>query len=193
MNNIARNSAPYYLPADLKKGCAGLFFFLLSGLYVSGQAPPPSREYQLKAVFLFNFTQFVEWPQNAFASPADPFVIGILGDDPFGNYLEETVAGEYVMGHPLVIHHYHSTKDIANCHILFISSWDIKKVKDMLAETTVRNMLTVSDMDNFASLGGMIGFINYDNKIKLQIKPAAAKNANLNISSKLLRLADIID
>ena len=169
-----------------------MLFFLLSGLYVSGQAPP-SREYQLKAVFLFNFTQFVEWPPTAFTSPMDPFVIGILGDDPFGNYLEETIAGEYVLGHPLVVHHYNSTKEISNCHILFISSQDIKRAKDMLAETNARNMLTVSDMENFARLGGMIGFVNNENRIKLQIKPAAAKNAGLNISSKLLRLADIID
>ncbi len=193
MNNLARNSAQFSLSASLKKAFAGMLLFLLSGLYLFGQQLPTSKEYQVKAVFLFNFTQFVEWPPTAFTSPSDPFVIGILGDNPFGAYLEETIAGEKVMGHPLVVHHYNSTREITSCHILFISSCDTKKMKGMLSGIVNRSILTVSDMDNFAGFGGMIGFINFDNKIKLQIKPTAAKGAGLNISSKLLRLAEIID
>src|SRR5688572_6563589 len=75
---------------------------LTSQLALSAQASP-NREYQLKAVFLYNFTQFVEWPEQTFTSSQAPMVIGILGPDPFGNYLEEIIAGERINGHPLLI------------------------------------------------------------------------------------------
>jgi hypothetical protein len=62
-----------------------------------------SREYELKAVFLYNFAQFTDWPESAFADEKAPIIIGILGADPFVRALEDTVKGETVRGHPLVI------------------------------------------------------------------------------------------
>ena len=71
-----------------------------SGLGLAAQTPRAS-EYQIKAVFLFNFAQFVDWPPGAFPDSTAPLVIGVLGDDPFGPYLDETVRGETVRGRPL--------------------------------------------------------------------------------------------
>lgn len=65
-----------------------------------------SREYQLKAVFLFNFSRFTDWPPETFADPAAPLVIGILGKDPFGPFLEEAVRGETINNRPLKIEHF---------------------------------------------------------------------------------------
>src|SRR2546421_10219007 len=93
---------------------------LLGGLVASAQTGP-SREYQVKAVFLFNFAQFVEWPPAAFAGANSPLVIGILGQDPFGAYLDETVRNEKVNNRLLEIQRYHRVEDIKTCHILFIS------------------------------------------------------------------------
>ncbi len=193
MKTTAKHSAFICYPANPGKAFAGLFLFIFSGFPLLLAQSSPPKEYQVKAVFLFNFTQFVEWPSTAFNSAADPFVIGILGEDPFGDYIKETIAGEQFMGHPLVVQHYTTAKDIGNCHILFINSNDPKKIKATLSAVVNRSILTVSDTDNFAYLGGMIGFVTRDNKIRLQIKPAAAKDTGLNISSKLLRVADIID
>src|ERR1700758_4217756 len=69
-------------------------------------AEPPTPEYQVKAVFLFNLAQFVDWPSKAFADPAAPLIIGVLGEDPFGSYLDETLRGETVRNHPLVLQRY---------------------------------------------------------------------------------------
>jgi hypothetical protein len=151
-----------------------------------------SKEYKLKAVFLFNFTQFIEWPSSAFASAGSPFIIGILGDDPFGFSIEETVQNERVGGHPLVVQRYHDIRDMRPCHILFINSKDPEKIKESLL-VAGRNTLTVSDADGFVKMGGMIRFITENNKIKLQIYPDMAKAAELLISSKLLRVSDIYD
>lgn len=155
--------------------------------------PEVSREYQIKAVFLFNFTQFVEWPAAAFPTPDGPFVIGIIGRDPFGSYLDETVQGEKLEGHPLVVRRIQSPDDAVNCHILFVNVSDKADVKRVLERVKDKPVLTVGDVPNFASQGGMIRFYKEENKIRIRINLEATKQANVNISSKLLNLADIVE
>lgn len=161
-----------------------------SAFFVSMQ-PPSSREYQIKAVFLFNFTQFVEWPTTSFSSDQAPLVIGVLGENPFGSFLEETVSGEKVNGHPLIVQYYKNIEDIKPCHILFINTSEANKLRQVIGSLKGKNILTVSDASNFLPEGGMIRFFTKSNKIQLQINLEATKTANLVISSKLLRLAEI--
>src|SRR6185437_11385368 len=87
-----------------------------------GTAGPPGMptEYQVKAVFVYNFSRFVTWPSSAFASADQPFVIGILGADPFGSHLDEAIHGENMDAHPLVVRHFADIADIGPCQILFI-------------------------------------------------------------------------
>src|SRR5206468_12049920 len=81
----------------------------------------PISEYPVKATLVFQFTQFVEWRPEAFSSPQTPLVIGVLGQDPFGTYLDQTVRGEMAGGHPLVVQRYRRLEDIKTCHVLFVS------------------------------------------------------------------------
>lgn len=148
-----------------------------------------SREYQVKAVFLYNFSHFIDWENKLNGSPSEPFVIGILGDDPFKDFLDETVKGEKILGHSYIIQRYNNVKDIKSCQILFINLTDKRQVKEALASLSVRHILTVSDMPNFAKMGGIIQFFTENNKTRLLINVGAAKAADLYISSKLLRLA----
>ena len=167
-----------------------VFLCLLCTSPQSEAQTTPSREYQVKAVFLYNFTQFVEWPPATLSGNA-PFIIGILGHDPFGSYIDETVAGETILGHPIQVQRYEDVKDIKNCHILFISQE--QQTKEAISALNNHSTLTVSDIDNFANKGGMIRFFTQNNKIRLQINPSAAKAVKLNISSKLLRVAEIVE
>lgn len=160
---------------------------------LSGNAQPPSREYQLKAVFLYNFTQFVEWPAHSFSSAQEPMIIGILGKDPFGSSLEEAIAGETVNGHPLAVRRFNSPEEIGTCHILFVNISDAKKLAKIIAGLQKKNILTVSDAPDFLKQGGMVKFLNRNNKIKLQVNLEATKAVNLIISSKLLRLVEIFE
>ena len=155
-------------------------------------AAAPAAEYQLKAVFLFNFAQFVEWPAEAFPEPKAPLIIGVLGDDPFGTYLDETVHGEKVNDRPLSIQRYRRIDDIKTCHILFISRSEANQLEPIFASLKGRHVLTVSDFSGFAQSGGMIRFVTEKNKIRLRINLEAAKTAELTISSKLLRPAEIV-
>ena len=164
--------------------------FLTGTLSLAGQTPV-TREYQLKAVFLFNFTQFVEWPASSFATDQSPLVIGILGKDPFGAALPEIVSGEKVNGHPVTVQYYSNMEEIKTCHILFINLAEAKKTERVVGSLKGRNILTVSDEPDFSEQGGMVRFFIRDNKIKFQINLEASKAAGLVLSSKLLRLAEI--
>lgn len=159
-----------------------------SGVRLLGQGAP-SAEYQVKAVFLFNLAQFVEWPPRAFAEPRAPLVIGVLGEDPFGSYLDETVRGETVRNHPLVLQRYRRVSEIRVCHVLFISRSESDRLDQIFAALRGRNVLTVGDAEDFITRGGMIRLVTEKNKIRIRINVDAVRAAGLTISSKLLRLA----
>jgi len=119
-------------------------------------------------------------------------VIGILGDDPFGPFLDETVREEMVNGHPLKVQRFHSVDEIKICHVLFISRAGTGRPEQVLSRLKGRSILTVGDTEDFTKQGGMIRFAVEKNKLRLKINIAAAKAANLTIRSKLLRLADVV-
>ena len=165
---------------------------LLAGGPDSLAQTEPTREYQVKAVLLFNFAQFVDWPTQAFGAAQTPLVIGVLGKDPFGAYLDATVRGETVNRRPLAVQRYRQVAEIKTCHVLFISRSEAERLEQILAGLKGRNILTVGDAEGFAGRGGMIRFITEKNRTRLRINLDAVKAANLTISSKLLRSADII-
>ncbi len=174
------------------KFIASILLAMFSVSFTTAQ-PPASREYQIKAIFLFNFTQFIEWPAAAFANPGSPLVIGILGENPFGSYLHDAITGEKVNGHPLIIQRFSSISQIQPCHILFINQTETNKFGQLETILKGQSVLTVSDAPDFMKRGGMVRFFTKSNKTQLQINLESIKAANLVVSSKLLRLAEIFE
>jgi hypothetical protein len=162
------------------------------GLLQGASGADSPSEYQVKAVFVFNFAHFVDWPAQAFTSPTDPFVIGILGPDPFGSRLDEAVRGEHIAEHPLMVRRYNNVDEVGNCQILFIDRSAGPRLDQIISALDHRNILTVSELDGSAQRGVMIQFVTEDNRIRLRINAESAREARLSISSKLLRLADIV-
>jgi hypothetical protein len=158
---------------------------------LAGAAAPVS-EYQLKAVFLFNFTQFVEWPAAALPHDNAPFVIGVLGRDPFGALLDDVVRGEKQNGHPLAIERYRSVAEIRDCQILFIPASELAHFAEIHGALAGRSVLTVTDADGPTPRGVIIALVRREDRIRLRIDLEAAKASNLTISSKLLRPAEIV-
>ena len=172
-------------------GGLALLALLAPAIGVAATAPP-SAEYQIKAVFLFNFTQFVDGPAPAFADPKTPLVIGILGEDPFGSYLDELVQGEKVGGRPMIIRRFRRGEAIDTCHILFIGRTETAHSNQTMLSLRGRSILTVGDADAFSRQGGMVRFVTEGGKIRLRINVEAAKAGGLTISSKILRSATIV-
>ena len=158
----------------------------------TAQTSNASNEYRIKAVFLFNFAQFVEWPATAFKGPGQPIEICILGTDPFGTYLDETVRNEVVGDRPLVVRRHRQVEDVGTCQLLFISRSEAANIPDIIAGLKGRSILSVSDADAFAGRGGMVRFVTMNHRINLRINLEEARAAGLTISSKLLRRATIV-
>ena len=169
--------------------CAGIALAVIAPV-LAGAAT--AREYQIKAVFLFNFTQFVIWPPGVFADAQAPLIIGVLGADPYGSYLDETTRGEKVDGRPLVVQRYRRVEDVANCHVLFISASEAGNMVAILARLKGHSILTVTDGNGAGEPGGIIRFFTENNHIRLRIDLRAAKAAGLEVSSKLLRAAEVV-
>jgi len=166
---------------------AAMLFLLI--LFISGARGQDVNEYEVKAGFIFNFTKFLQWPQTAFPSAEEPFAIGILGKDSIGDYLQNTIAEEQVEGRSIVVRKFKDAKEVEDCRILFIGK--AEDVAPALEAVKGKGTLTVSDTPDFCMKGGIVTFYDEDNMIRLEINPRAAKEENLEISSKLLRIARI--
>ena len=149
-------------------------------------------EYQVKAAYLFNFLKFVEFPGESFADPLAPFVIGVVGEDPFGNALPQVVIGKTVQGRDLVIRLYHAGEDLRGAHILFISASERKRLPMIFSGLRGSSVLTVGDTPGFLDAGGVIQFVNENDRIRFAINLDAAGRARLKMSSKLLSLAKVV-
>jgi hypothetical protein len=158
----------------------------------AARAAPPVSEYQVKAAYLFNFGQFVEWPERAYDSPAAPFAICVLGGDPFGKVLDDAVAGESHGTHPLVVKRFANASDVSGCHILFIGRSEESRLDETLKALKGRSVLTVTDIPGAESRGAVIALVNENNHIRMRINVASAKAGDLVISSKLLRPAEVV-
>lgn len=156
---------------------------------VSAQTP---TEYEVKAAFLFNFIKFVEWPVEAFADVANdavPVTIGVSGENPFGNALDEAVRGKMVAGHRILVKRVRSTDDLARLHVLFLSDSDRERVGQFLQRIGDKSVLTISDIEQFCQSGGVIAFLTEHGKVRFEINLTAAERHRLKISSRLLTLA----
>jgi len=163
---------------------------LISKPVVNAEASQP-KEYQIKAAFLYNFANFVEWPEGSFSDETSPIVLGILGEDPFGVILE-SVEGKAIAERHVTIKRFKKLEDVGFCHILYICPSENKKIRNILAKLNRFGVLTIGDMDGFAQSGGIINFIKVDNKIRFEINLDVAKACDLEISSKLLSMARIV-
>ena len=119
---------------------------LALSLVAARAQPPASKEYQIKAVFLFNFVQFVEWPETAFSSPEAPIRIVVLGDDPFGGALDAAVQGEKVRGRSLVIQRARDLREAGECHLLYVGPSEREAMGAIISALETRPVLTVGDM-----------------------------------------------
>jgi len=147
-------------------------------------------EYEIKAAFLYNFGKFVEWPEETLRDPEAPFIIGILGQDPFGKILDRLVAEGRLKNHKITIKRFERLPDLEFCHILFIGKSEKKRLPDIIEKIEQQCILTVSEIQNFIDFDGMIGLITTpENKVRFEINLAAATDAGLKMSSRLLRLA----
>jgi hypothetical protein len=186
------------LIAFLERGSTGtmlsrlVFTIFLTAPPIAALPPRPADEYQVKAAFLYNFARFVEWPPEVFQGPDDPFLICVLGRDPFGQALDDVTSGGTVSGRKILVRHFSEARRVAGCRILFVSPSEPKSDLVVLAEIKMPGVLTVGESGSAVS-EGMIILLKLDGrKVRFEIHTEKAARARLRFSSHLLSLATVL-
>jgi hypothetical protein len=167
-----------------------LVLSLVAGLTLVCAGSPPA-DYQVKAGFLFYFTQFMEWPSNTFETRASPFVIGLVGHDKFAQAAEQAVKGELVHGREITVKRVTGEESARRCHILFIGiDQHFEGWIEMLRGSPV---LTVGEVAGFCERGGLVNLVRDGETVRLEIARARAEQLGIKISSRLLDLALLVE
>jgi hypothetical protein len=148
-----------------------------------------SLEYAVKAAFLLNFAKFVEWPADSPQARSEAVIIGILGRDPFGPLLHQTIDGRTAGGRPIRLKRYPTLADLEPCHILFIADADKERLPPIFERLNGQPVLTVGESKAFTRRGGVIGLLVEDNRARFEVNLRVARELGLTLSSRLLAVA----
>lgn len=155
------------------------------------RADGPTPEYEVKAAFLYNFTRFITWPPDTYSSGDAPFVVGVVGDDPFDGALEQAMAGKSVNNHPIQVRHFDSAANLGDCQMLFVPASEDSELSDIMNAEGKKPVLTVGESDAFCPAGGCLRFYIDNDHVRFEIAPDALDAARLKVSAQLMRLARI--
>jgi hypothetical protein len=176
----------------LRGAHACVLALLLAGAAGEARSQPApadvSLEYAVKATYLYKLAPFVNWPPATFATPDQPFGICVAGDDPFGHYLEQAVAGRSLGTHPFEVRRLDTLTPDAACQIVFISHLPTQSIHDALDAVSGRPVLTVVD-STAPEEGGIVRFVIQRGRVRFVIDTGEAARNHLTINSKLLNLA----
>ncbi|MGA2248870.1 MAG: YfiR family protein [Verrucomicrobiota bacterium] len=164
-----------------------VFFF--ASLTASLAQDSVSKEYQIKAAYLYNFAKFVEWPADCFTNSESPLVIGVFGQNPFGDELEAIAKDHKINGRDIVIKPVATMAEAGGVHLMFFGATEDDHVAGALAALKKSRGLTVGESEKFIAAGGMINFVRAADKVRFEINASAAAQAGLKISAQLLKLA----
>jgi hypothetical protein len=163
---------------------------LLLACHPRAIAQSKPTQYEVKAAYLLNFAKFVKWPP--IPSQEEAFQICLLGSDPYGAILPQTVSGERLEGKSIEVKRISTAKEAAGCRIVNVGSSEQSRLASVLPVLIEQHALVVSDLPNFCDRGGVIGFLMEGGRVRFEVNLAAAEAAGLNMSSDLLRVATTV-
>lgn len=143
----------------------------------------------MKAVFIFNFIKYIEWPENR---TSGPFIIAILGRSRITPFLSLIATKKKVNGRAIIVHEIERGDTAKNAHVLFIDSGAVN-IAEVFPHLSDLNLLVVTDKENAARNGAGICFYIENGRVKFEINRKNIQNADLFVSSRLLRLASIAE
>ena len=167
----------------LVSGAVLVFALFFRGPAVAQDVTEPA----LKAAFIYNFARFTTWPADL--PSTDSFVICVLGDTAVGEALTRAVTKRQLMDRPIAIAPVTGTTARRDCRILYVAGVPVSQATDLVGELQNAPVLTISNIEGFASAGGMTQFFFEHGQLRFRIAHESAKRAGLQISSRLLIMA----
>ena len=166
---------------------------LTMGFYVINlMAQTTAKEYRIKAAFLFNFANYVEWPPETFKEANSPLTYCTVGEDPFEGVLDQSLNAKSVGTHPLRVQHLKAPENFQGCQIVFIGANEKKRIAAILETLKQAPVLVVGESSHFVQQGGTVGFLSEENTVRFEVNLDAAQRARLNISATLLSVAKTV-
>ncbi|MBV6513639.1 MAG: hypothetical protein FMNOHCHN_03174 [Ignavibacteriaceae bacterium] len=162
------------------------------GWKTESQSDAVSTENKVKAAYVYNFTRFVNWTNPESGQKKETIRIGILGSESIAELLKEAAAAQNKKNEIVVQSLDNSSFSPGDFDILYIDNTKKSELKNILAKTRGHQVLTVSDLELFTRMGGIIGFVKEDKRIKIEINLELAKKEKLQISAKLIEVARLV-
>jgi hypothetical protein len=149
----------------------------------------PQYEYNVKAAFLYSFGRYIEWPKDAFEAHSGAFIIGVCGEDPFGQVLEKIAQTKTIQGRRIIIQKMPVIEELRPCHILFVShSIPLEQQIAIINKMQDKASLVMGEVPGFAERGGGINFYLESGTVRFEINIEAIKQEKLKLDAKLLNL-----
>ncbi|MEA2705979.1 MAG: hypothetical protein QOH22_767 [Gemmatimonadaceae bacterium] len=145
-------------------------------------------ESEVKAMFVYNFLKFVEWPMDLSAGLKDPFVVLIIGEGATADAAEHFLESKTIGARPLVVGRTQWNQSLAGARAVFVLERDPRKLRHILDAAATAGVLSIGEGEAFTTRGGVITLLVEDRKVRFDVDTTAAQNARLRISSKLLAL-----
>jgi hypothetical protein len=162
--------------------------FVPSALLDARAQRAEASESSVKAAFLYKFANYIEWPPAAFATPASPMVIGVVGADEIGAELDRIVPGRAVNGHPVSVKRVREGDPLRGIHLLFIGKGQ-GSLAQLLRSAQGQSVLTVTETDRGLEMGSAINFVPAGERIAFEVSLEAAEKSGHRISSRMLSVA----
>ena len=147
------------------------------------------NEYTVKALFIYNFTKYVEWPEQ---NISPQFKIGVLGESPIVEKLTLILKGKKIYNRTIEVNEIKNIDEAADCQIIFISKNASDKLKPYLDRFSQNEILIVTEDRNMAEKGAGINIIEKDQRMKFEMNDTAIKKAGLKVANQLYELAIVI-
>lgn len=183
MRSIHRNNKLRWLNKVL-----AVVISVLAGVMVYAQTPGQLSEYDLKTAFLYQFTLYVQWPDDQLGPESEPLVFGVLGADELAVNLKQLTAGN-VQGHPIVVRQLTPYADVSGLHVLFIAAGEESNAAEMVRAAVADSVLVVTESTSGLPENSVINFAIVDGKVRFDVSLTNAQTARLEISSRLLQIA----
>lgn len=147
-----------------------------------------SREYRIKAAYLYNLGKFITWPHEDEMPKDAPITLCVYGYNPFETYLDK-LQERQIRGRSIAVRYVGEHDSVESCQMLFISQLNTAQPKLLGAPPPYPPILTISDDQDFLSRGGQVSLVVVSNNVQLDINLTRAKQAGFSVSANLLEIA----
>jgi hypothetical protein len=174
------------------RGSQSIWLLLALVWASAAQGQTQVSEVELKSAFLYKFIHYAEWPPEALGDLGDPIAICVIEQDALAQVLEGAVHGRTSHERPVVVRRVDDSDSFNGCHVLFVGTGDASRMDEVIARASAHPTLTIGDAEGFARRGGMINFTRRGTRLGFEINRGAVLRAGLDLSSQLLKLAELV-